>query len=50
MFLSVQLSAFENSKFCDTGIMSRTLPGMRRLVMKMIIQMSEVTMFVFIVI
>ena len=37
--------------FCDTGVMSTVaLPGMRSLVMKMIIQMSEVAMFAFIVI
>ena len=42
LFLSTQLSAFEQSGFCDTGIMSKTLPGMRSLVMKMIMQMSKV--------
>ena len=42
LFLSAQLSAFEHSEFCDTGYMSRALPGMRSLVMKMIMQMSKV--------
>ena len=43
LFLSAQLSAFEESGFCDTGDMSTSLPGMRKLVMKMILQMSKVT-------
>ena len=42
MFLNTQLSDFESSKFCDTGDMSKNLPGMRRLVLKMMIQMSKV--------
>ena len=41
-FLSVQLFAFEKSPFCRTGDMSKNLPGMRSLVIKMMIDMSKV--------